>query len=60
MPDSIITAQDVLDIHEAYYRDHYMSIDVMKALKVLTADLQAEQEKQIVAMRRYNMARGME
>lgn len=60
MSDSIVTAQDVLDIHEAYYRDHYMTVEVAKALKVLNADLQAELGKQITAMRRYEMARGME
>jgi hypothetical protein len=60
MPDSIITPQDLQRDLAEYYRDHYMTVEVAKALKVLTADLQAELDKQVMAMRRYDMARGME
>jgi hypothetical protein len=60
MPDSIITPQDLQRDLAEYYRDHYMTVEVAKALKVLSADLQAELDKQIMAKRRYDMARGME
>jgi len=60
MPDSIITPQDLQRDLETYYRDHFMTVEVMKALRVINADLQAETDRQIVAIRRYGMARGME
>lgn len=60
MPDSIITPQDLQNDLAEYYRDHYMTVEVARALKVINADLQAELDKQITAMRRYEMARGME
>jgi hypothetical protein len=60
MSDSIISPQDVLGFLAYHYRDKYMSPELAKSIGNVTADLQAETDSQIMAIRRYGMARGME